>query len=155
MQAHVTARIAGDVDTVIASYSEDWRDSKGFTKDSLREGHLEFTTGAMKAEVKINLDTAKTTVDEDHANFGPVVIDTEKGRITYSYKLRKEQDGIWRLIFTKTVNWEPFPMDETTQAMKDEIDHLAMTVRRHREQLLADPGDRPMLYGARRRCDPV
>ena len=139
MQAHVTARIAGDVDTVIASYSEDWRDSKGFTKDSLREGHLEFTTGAMKAEVKINLDTAKTTVDEDHANFGPVVIDTEKGRITYSYKLRKEQDGIWRLIFTKTVNWEPFPMDETTQAMKDEIDHLAMTVRRHREQLLADP----------------
>ena len=32
-------------------------------------------------------------------------------------------------------------MDETTQAMKDEIDHLAMTVRRHREQLLADPGD--------------
>ena len=99
MKVHIPARTY-PVDTVIAFYSEDWRDSKGFTKDSLREGHLEFTTGAMKAEVKINLDTAKTTVDEDHANFGPVVIDTEKGRITYSYKLRKEQDGIWRLIFT-------------------------------------------------------
>ena len=139
MQAHVTARIEGDVDTVIASYSEDWRDSKGFSKDSLRDGHLEFTTGAMQADIQINLDAAETIVDGEHATFGPVVIDTEKGRITYSYKLRKEQDDVWRLIFTQTVNWEPFPMDEKTQAMKDAIDQLAMTVRSHREQLLTDP----------------
>ena len=139
MQAHVTARIEGDVDTVIASYSEDWRDSKGFSKDSLRNGHLKFTTGATQAEVTINLDTAEIDVEGDHATVGPVVIDTEKGRITYSYKLRKEENDIWRLIFTQTVNWEPFPMDEATQAMKDAIDKLAMTVRSHREQLLADP----------------
>ncbi len=139
MQAHVTARIEGDVDTVIASYSEDWRDSKGFSKDSLRNGHLEFTTGATQAEVTIDLDTAEIDVEGDHATVGPVVIDTEKGRITYSYKLRKEENDIWRLIFTQTVNWEPFPMDEATQAMKDAIDKLAMTVRSHREQLLADP----------------
>ena len=139
MQAHVTARIEGDVDAVIASYSEDWRDSKGFSKDSLRDGHLEFTTGAMQADIQINLDAAETIVDGEHATFGPVVIDTEKGRITYSYKLRKEQDDVWRLIFTQTVNWEPFPMDEKTQAMKDAIDQLAMTVRSHREQLLTDP----------------
>ena len=139
MQAHIAARISGDVDTVINSYSEDWVDSKGSNKASLRDGHLVFTTGAIEAEVAINLDDAEIIVEGSQANIAPVVIDTEKGRITYGYKLRKEADAIWRLIYTQTLDWEPFPMDEATQAMKTEIDNQAMAVRAHRERLLNDP----------------
>ena len=139
MQAHVKARIDGDVETVIDSYSKDWQDSKGANKSSLRDGHLAFTTGLVDAEVTIDLGGAEVSIDGDNANISPVIIDTEKGRITYSYDLRKEPDGIWRLVYTQTLDWEPFPMDEATQAMKDEIDSQAMTVRAHRERLLNDP----------------
>ena len=45
MQAHVAARINGNVDAVIDSYSEDWKDSKGFDKSSLGEGHLALAVG--------------------------------------------------------------------------------------------------------------
>ena len=48
MNAYVEARINGDTDVVIDSYSEDWEDSKGFKKSSLREGHLPFTAGSVK-----------------------------------------------------------------------------------------------------------
>ena len=54
-------------------------------------------------------------------------------------QLKKEADTVWRLIYTQTIDWEPFPMDEATQAMKDEIDSTAMIVRAHRERLLKDP----------------
>ena len=128
MQAHITARINGDVDSVIDSYSEDWVDSKGSNKTSLRDGHLVFTTGATEIEVAIDLDGAEIVVEGNQANIAPVVIDTEKGRVTYSYKLKKEADGIWRLIYTQTLDWEPFPMDEATQVMKTEIVNLEINV---------------------------
>ena len=40
MEAHAAARINGDVDAVLDSYSEDWKDSKGFVKSSLRKSHI-------------------------------------------------------------------------------------------------------------------
>ena len=138
MEAHVAARINGDVDAVLDSYSEDWEDSKGFRKSSLREGHLSFTVGATKTDVKIDLSTVEVVVDGDSATCSPVLIDTAKGRITYGYTLKKELDGVWRLVFTQTIDWESFPMDEETQTRKNEIDTLALAVREHREQLLCD-----------------
>ena len=46
MEMHIAARQSGETSAVIETYSNDWTDSKGFTKESLRDGHLEFTTGA-------------------------------------------------------------------------------------------------------------
>lgn len=138
LQAHVTARLDGNTDAVLESYSDDWQDSKGTRKSSLKEGNFAFAASA-GAKVTFDLSSAETVIEEDIATIGPVILDTEKGRITYNYKLRKEADAIWRLIFTQTIDWEPFPMDAVTQALKDEIDATAMTVRAHREHLLNDP----------------
>ena len=46
MEMHIAARQSGETSAVIETYSNDWTDSKGFTKESLRDGHLAFTTGA-------------------------------------------------------------------------------------------------------------
>ncbi|MEE3279229.1 MAG: hypothetical protein VX211_05555, partial [Pseudomonadota bacterium] len=138
MQAHVEARINGNVDAVIDSYSEDWKDSKGFGKPSLREGHLGFAAGETKANIEIDLSVADIVVDGDSATCGPVSIYTPKGSITYGYTLKKELDGVWRLIYTRTIEWETFPMDRETRIRKREMDTSATAGREHREQLLSD-----------------
>ena len=138
MSAHFDARRSGDIETVISSYSDDWTDSKGFTKDSLRDGHLAFTIGATTENVQINLDEVRITHDGDFKNYSPVTIHTSKGTISYAYTLKKESDDVWRIIYTKTLNWEPFPMTKAMKARKDKIDATAMLVREHRETLLKD-----------------
>ena len=105
MSAHFDARRSGDIETVISSYSDDWTDSKGFTKDSLRDGHLAFTIGATTENVQINLDEVRITHDGDFKNYSPVTIHTSKGTISYAYTLKKESDDVWRIIYTKTLNW--------------------------------------------------
>jgi len=138
MEAHAAARINGDIDAVLDSYSEDWKDSKGFVKSSLRKGHLAFTVGATKTDIEIDLSVAEIIVEGDIATCSPVSIYTPKGSITYSYTLKKELDGVWRLIYTRTIDWESFPMDKETRIRKREIDTWALAAREHREQLLSD-----------------
>ena len=138
MEMHIAARQSGETSAVIETYSNDWTDSKGFTKESLRDGHLAFTTGATSEYVEINLDRAKLTKINDVVTYSPITIHTSKGTITYAYSLKKEVDGIWRIIFTKTLNWEPFPMTKDMKALKDNLDNTAMIVREHRESLLQD-----------------
>ena len=138
MEMHIAARQSGETSAVIETYSNDWTDSKGFTKESLRDGHLAFTTGATSEDVEINLDRAKLTKINDVVTYSPITIHTSKGTITYAYSLKKEVDGIWRIIVTKTLNWEPFPMTKGMKALKDNLDNTAMIVREHRESLLQD-----------------
>ena len=138
MSAHIDARKSGDIETVISSYSDEWTDSKGFTKDSLRDGHLAFTIGATSEEVQINLDEAQITQNGDLKIYSPITIHTSKGTISYAYTLKKENDDVWRIIYTKTLNWEPFPMTKEMKARKDKFDATAMLIRKHRETLLND-----------------
>ena len=141
MEAHAAARINGDVDAVLDSYSEDWKDTKGFVKSSLRKGHLAFTWHVYmgtKTGIEIDLSGAEIIVEGDSATCSPVSIYTPKGSITYSYTLKKELDGVWRLIYTQRIGWEPFPMDRETRERKREIDAWALAAREHREQLLID-----------------
>ena len=98
MSAHIDARKSGDIETVISSYSDEWTDSKGFTKDSLRDGHLAFTIGATSEEVQINLDEAQITQNGDLKIYSPITIHTSKGTISYAYTLKKENDDVWRII---------------------------------------------------------
>jgi beta-fructofuranosidase len=138
MEAHVAARINGNVEAVLDSYSENWKDSKGFVKSSLRKEHLVFTVGATKTDIEIDLSMAEIIVEGDKATCSPVSIYTPKGSITYSYTLKKELDGVWRLIYTRTIDWESFAMDKETRIRKKKIDTWALAAREHREQLLND-----------------
>ena len=139
MNKFIAARLSGDVPTVIDCYSDAWQDNKGYNKNSLREGQQPFAVGMVDDKISIDATQANVTFDADTATYSPVVIDSEKGRITYEYTLAKEPDQVWRLTFTQTLDWETFPMDDATQARKTEIDALAQTVRSHRESLLSDP----------------
>ena len=82
MQGHFSARLDGDVDSALESYSEDWCDSKGYRKSSLRKDHLTFDYGPHKSEIDVDLSSVEISVEEDRATFGPVVICTTKGSVT-------------------------------------------------------------------------
>ena len=93
MEGHFSARLDGDLDSALDSYSKDWCDSKGYRKSSLRKDHLTFDFGAHKSEIDVDLSSVEISVEDDRATFGPVVIFTTKGSVTYAYSLKKEIDG--------------------------------------------------------------
>ena len=138
MQAHVAARMNEDRAAAFESYSDAWTDSKGYTKQTLKDWHLVATVGGAKLEITIDLRTVDISVEGNTATLSPVRTDSAKGRVSHRHRLQKEADGMWRLVHTETVDWEPVPMDDAIQQQKDAIDSTAMLVREHREQLLKD-----------------
>ena len=83
MKKFIAARLVGDAATVIDCYSDAWQDNKGFNKSSLRDGQQPFAVGMVDDKISIDATQAKVTLDADTATYSPVVIDSEKGRITY------------------------------------------------------------------------
>ena len=138
MQGHLAARMSDDTEAVRNSYSDDWTDSKGYTKATLQNWHLASTISGAKMQLTIDLRTVEIFVDGAEATVSPVRTDSAKGRISQSHRLKKEADGVWRLVHTQTVDWESFPMNDELQARKNSIDATAMLVREHREKLLSD-----------------
>ena len=77
LEAHVAARVSGDVDAVMESYSEAWTDDKGFTKRSFHEGHLSFTQGASGDDIEVDLSQTKIVMKGEEATCSPVHIDSQ------------------------------------------------------------------------------
>ena len=139
VQSYIAANVSGEIETVLDCYSEIWKDDKGHDKNAIKERPQSFALATPNTDVRIETKHARVTLHADIATIEPVIVDSNKGRITYSYSLQKEPDGRWRFTSTQTLDWETFPMDDETQARKNEIDDLAKTVRAHRERLLSDP----------------
>ena len=106
MQAHVAARMSDDIDAVVNSYSDQWTDDKGFTKGTQKDWHIASAVGDAKLEITIDLRTVEILVDGDAATFSPVRTDTAKGRTSQKHQLRKEADGVWRIVYSQVVDWE-------------------------------------------------
>ena len=138
MTEHFAARLDGDADSVLETYSEDWSDSKGFRKSNLREDHLTYAAGTDRTDIDVDLSSVKISAEGDRAIFAPVYVFTPKGCVTYAYKLKRESDGGWRISFTETVDWCLGPVDKQTLEKKRELDESGMMVRQHRESLLQD-----------------
>ena len=138
LETYFDARIHGELSRAIEFHSSEWQDSKGQDMSTFTEERLILTVGNARDDVAVNLEGATLLEIDDKAIVGPVVIDTAKGRTTYSYTLKRVSKGHWEIVYTDILDWETFPMDNETQAIKDEIDTTANIVRTHREQLLND-----------------
>ena len=55
MKEHFAARLDGDAETALNAYAEDWSDSKGYRKSSMRKDHLIFDYGPDKTEIDLDL----------------------------------------------------------------------------------------------------
>ncbi|MHC4467672.1 MAG: YybH family protein [Planctomycetota bacterium] len=117
MQDYVAAMQAGDADAILAFYSEDWGDNDGATKDSLRTG---YQSRSDKGKDKDkggyvdggwDLSAAEVIVDGDIVTVKPVAFASSKGSLSNAHRLKKEADGVWRLVYTEMINWEIIPLD--------------------------------------------
>jgi len=139
MDDYRSAFLAGDVDALLALFSEDWTDTHGSNKEDMKEGIKGMSEKGSHKGLEVDLSATKAVVDGDLATVTPVTLSSPEGSITYTHKLKKEADGVWRLVRTDTLSWEAFEMDAEERKRKAEIDASAMAVRDFRERLLSDP----------------
>ena len=143
MRAYCDAMKKEDLEALLDLYSEDWQDYHGARKDSLKnrfeqaKDKGDYKTNAR--DLDIDISTAITALNGYKAIFTPVIHSSPGGSITYAHTLRKEADGVWRLVYTKSIDWETFPLDSGGRMDKAAIAQSALATRRFREQVLSDP----------------
>jgi ketosteroid isomerase-like protein len=102
------AMSTGDVDAVMAFYSEDYeaRGREGTTmgKEDLREMYERWLPRMAEraaeegSERRTDMSQAVPQVDGDTATFGPVIRQRGRGPRAMQYNLKKEADGVWRIV---------------------------------------------------------
>ncbi len=91
---------ARDLDRLMATYSENYVSARASGKDSVRERMTRIFDRGWMDNVKVTLENAKTTIDGDKAEFGPVKFSSDEGMFTREYTLQKES-GAWFLAGSK------------------------------------------------------
>lgn len=89
---------AQDTDAIVAAHSNDYADAAGNDKAS-RRGYFEnlFAMGVLNG-AKFDTANMEIALDGDVATAAPVQYVTRAGTAIYEYKLKKESDGVWRIL---------------------------------------------------------
>lgn len=97
MDTYHKAMKAESLSGMMTAFSDDWTNAQGSNKSEVRN----FIAGAIAAgtfgNVEINMNDCKTTVTDDAVVLGPVYY----GNNGYSYTVKKEADGVARIINTE------------------------------------------------------
>jgi ketosteroid isomerase-like protein len=94
------ALIAHDLDKLMEMYSENYVNTQGGDKNSVRD----FIAGAIDQgyldNVKVNLEDAQVTIEDDKADVGPVELTSDAGTYVLDYTLQKEKK-VWLIVFSE------------------------------------------------------
>ena len=104
LDAYHNAEKAEDVDGMVAAFSEDFTNSMGATKSMLRAFFEGAVSMGLLPELVIDMENCEVNVEGNTATAGPVTYKTSSSTETYSYKLKKEEDGVWRIINSEPVD---------------------------------------------------
>lgn len=140
MRTYGEAIEAGDVDALLDLYSEDWTDNHGATRDSLEDSYRWMRAKDGSGNTVVDSSAAEVATDGDIVTVAPVTLMTPKGSITYTHKLKKEADGVWRLVYTELIDWSIIPVDAQGRARLAEDAASALAARDLRERIMRDPG---------------
>lgn len=94
------ALTAKDLDKIMAAYSENYASERGTDKNSVREFMARVFDEGWMDNIKVNMESAGTTIEGDKAQFGPVEFISDRGTMKIDYTLQKE-DGAWRIVGSK------------------------------------------------------
>jgi beta-fructofuranosidase len=81
----------------------------------------------------------KVMIDGDIATVAPVTFASSKGSISHTHTLKKEADGVWRVVSTETINWEVISTDAEGRVRLAEDYASALTARNLKDRILRDP----------------
>ena len=98
LDGYAAGLVAQDIDKLMAAYSDDFETEEGLGKEDLRE----FLAGAIDQgyleDVEVDADDCEIKIDGAKATAGPVVYSSAMGSITVEYTMKKEADGVWRIV---------------------------------------------------------
>ena len=90
---------AQDVDKIMDIYSDDFTDFRGATKPVVRSMFEGMVSQGTLQDITIEgLENSEITVDDYSATVRPLIVVTPQGKIFYNCVLKKEADGVWRII---------------------------------------------------------
>jgi len=98
LNGYTAGLVSQDIDKLMAAYSEDFEGENGATKEDLREllsgaidqGYLE--------DVEADLEECEIKIEGGKAAVGPVGYSAAMGSITVEYTMKKDPDGVWRIV---------------------------------------------------------
>ena len=91
------AQKSGDIDALLAKYSEDFTNSQGATKAVIGPFLQTMIAQGLFEGVTPALENLKITVNGDSAVATPVEYQTPLGKAGWTYEFKKEADGVWRV----------------------------------------------------------
>ena len=94
------ALIAHDMDKLMETYSENYANTQGGDKDSVREFIAGVIDQGYLDNVKINLEDAQIKIEGDKADVDPVELTSDGGTYVLDYTLQKEQKA-WLIVFSE------------------------------------------------------
>jgi ketosteroid isomerase-like protein len=88
---------AGDLDAMMALFSDEYHDDILDNKEELREYWELAMDNGMAVGMGVGFDPSEIIIDGDTARSGRVYFESESGGFFYVFELEKEPDGVWRI----------------------------------------------------------
>ena len=96
---------AQDLEKIMEFYSNDFIDSQGANKDMVRSSMEGMASQDMlQSTTLVELEEGAITVNGDKTTITPLVIDSPMGKMIFHCTLKKEADGVWRLVSSEQIN---------------------------------------------------
>jgi len=89
---------AEDIDKMMEPYSDDYEGERGEGKEGVRqflEGLMD--EGALE-DIDMDISEAEIKIEGDKATVGPIIYAGDWGEIELKRILKKENDGVWRVV---------------------------------------------------------
>ena len=88
---------AQDTDKIMAAYSDDYSDSLDADKPGVRAAYEALAAQGALQYVTVSMEQCKIAVDDDSATAGPVIYETPRDTVSWSYRMKREADAVWRI----------------------------------------------------------
>jgi len=87
-----------DLDKMMEPYSDDYEGESGEGKEGVRQ----FLSGMMDEgaldDIEVNISDAEINIEGDKATVGPIYYSGSWGEVGMIRTLKKEADGVWRVV---------------------------------------------------------
>jgi ketosteroid isomerase-like protein len=89
---------ANNVDGMLAAYSDEYQDSRGGHKGVLRGAFNAMIAQGIFTNWSFDITDCEVAIDGNIAAMSPVHLSSPFGNSSYAYKMKRETDGVWRIV---------------------------------------------------------
>jgi len=117
LAAYHQAEKKQDVEKMIAAYSESYSNSDGADRSAVRRYFEDAVAQGVYSALSVDMKKCDITMDGNIATATPVIYESPTGKTSYSYRLRKESDGVWRIINSEQIYVLP-PLSQNAKLIR-------------------------------------